>query len=136
MLESQVPFIFTIRNILCSIVSTIRIVLLVIWGLIVILVKHGNHASIDRSRAHSLTTNKSYAVSQGVGQGRTLSAWIFLVMIKDTILLLESIKSRIQVCTLCIPRVLLADDTSLISSSFSGMSVLLRILNDYEVQCW
>jgi len=90
--------------------------------------------SFQEVRAHVLLhghLSKSYAVNQGVGQGRTLSAWLFLVMINDLISLLESTKSGIQVGTLSIPCVLLADDTSLLSSSFNGMCVLLRNLNQY-----
>ena len=55
----------------------------------------------------------SYIVRQGVGQGRVISSWFFLVFINDLITALREANCGIRVCGMDVPAVLLADDTAL-----------------------
>lgn len=58
-----------------------------------------------------------FKISQGVGQGRVLSAFIFLVYIDDLLYELCASTSGKLMGSLHIPGILLADDTALISNS-------------------
>ncbi|XP_060074851.1 uncharacterized protein LOC132554540 [Ylistrum balloti] len=75
----------------------------------------------------------AYEVKQGVGQGRTLSSWMFLVMINDLISNLDSTSLGLQIHGLHIPAVFLADDTLLLSSSVGNIQNLLDTV--YEFSC-
>ena len=55
------------------------------------------------------------SVQKGVGQGRVMSAWMFLVYIDELTYLLQASNSGITVNSYNIPAILLADDTTLLA---------------------
>ncbi|XP_062572302.1 uncharacterized protein LOC134234268, partial [Saccostrea cucullata] len=65
--------------------------------------------------------SKEFTLQQGVGQGRVLSSRYFLLMIDELIEMLDKSATGACVCDLYIPSVILADDTSLISNTPSGL---------------
>ena len=67
------------------------------------------------------TKSEEYPVLQGVGQGRVLSAWFFLVMINDLAVELDHLRDGIMVSNLHIPCILLADDTLLLAATIMDM---------------
>lgn len=73
----------------------------------------------------------SYTMRQGVGQGRVLSSWFFLLMINGLILELDHLNNGPRICNLHVPCVILADDTSLISSTASALQTQLNVVVDY-----
>ena len=74
-----------------------------------------------------------FRIEQGVG--RVLSAWLFSLFINDLICELLSTNSGLLVGPINIPAILLADDTTLLSSTVNGMQKLLDIVNNYA-QKW
>ncbi|CAC5412009.1 unnamed protein product [Mytilus coruscus] len=80
-------------------------------------------------------TSKVFKIEQGVGQGRVMSAWLFSLFINDLIYQLIESKSGLIIEHLHIPCVLLADDTTLLSSSKNGLQILLNIVYEYA-QRW
>jgi hypothetical protein len=75
--------------------------------------------------------SKEYTLKQGVGQGRVLSSWFFLLMINDLISELDDLNVGPQVCNLHVPCVILADDTSLISNTPKNMQMQLNVVSEY-----
>ena len=78
-------------------------------------------------------TSQVFRIEQGVG--RVLSAWLFSLFINDLICELLSTNSGLLVGPINIPAILLADDTTLLSSTVNGMQKLLDIVNNYA-QKW
>ncbi|PJE77486.1 hypothetical protein CI610_03592 [invertebrate metagenome] len=76
-------------------------------------------------------TSGSYPVKQGVGQGRTLSAWLFLVMINDLANALDDAEQGLHIQKLHIPCVFLADDTLLLTGSIAKLQAQLDIVFEY-----
>ena len=76
-------------------------------------------------------TSDSILVQKGVGQGRVMSAWMFLVYIDELIYLLQASNYGIVVNSYSIPAILLADDTTLLGSSPNALRTLLNILYTY-----
>ncbi|XP_069114366.1 uncharacterized protein [Argopecten irradians] len=74
-----------------------------------------------------------YKVMQGVGQGRTLSSWMFLIMIDELISNLDSSLLGLHIHDIHIPSVFLADDTLLLSCSVGNIQRLLDIV--FEFSC-
>ena len=72
-----------------------------------------------------------FLISQGVGQGRVLSAWLFSLYINDLIEQLKSTKCGLALCDMNIPAILLADDTTLLSPSPTGLPKLLDCVQNY-----
>ena len=81
----------------------------------------------------SLEGHKSdpISVQKGVGQGRVMSAWMFLVFIDELTYLLQASNSRITVNSYNIPAILLADDTTLLGPSPKALRTLLDIVYLY-----
>ena len=79
-------------------------------------------------------TSQVFRIEQGVGQGRVLSAWLFSLFINDLIYELLSTKSGLLVGPISIPAILLADDTTLLSSSVNGIQTLLNVVNSYAIK--
>ncbi|KAK6172356.1 hypothetical protein SNE40_016029 [Patella caerulea] len=75
--------------------------------------------------------SESYQIKQGVFQGRTLSSWMFLAMINDLIPELISLGKGAVVNDSHIPCILIADDTSLISPTLSGLRAMLDTVGEY-----
>ncbi|XP_060086129.1 uncharacterized protein LOC132565495 [Ylistrum balloti] len=73
-----------------------------------------------------------YPVEQGVGQGRTLSAWLFLVMINDLISELDSSSYGLNIHSLHIPAIFLADDTLLMDCSVGNLKCLLDMVYEFS----
>ena len=94
------------------------------------LIKH-NYSNSFSFVSHSGEISNVYPVKQGVGQGRVMSAWFFLVYINDLIAMLRSAQCGIYVYGQHMPAILLADDTTIISTSPSGLQRLLNIVNLY-----
>ena len=69
-----------------------------------------------------------FKVSQGVGQGRVLSAFMFLVYINDLLYELCSTNNGLFLDDLHIPSILLADDTALLSTSPKSLQNMLNIV--------
>ncbi|CAG2197835.1 unnamed protein product [Mytilus edulis] len=76
-------------------------------------------------------TSDNFSISQGVGQGRVLSSWLFSLYINDLILQLISTNCGIRIGYLNIPAILLADDTTLLSASPKGLQGLLDCVQTY-----
>ena len=76
-------------------------------------------------------SSRVFHVRQGVGQGRVLSAWLFTLYINDLLHELDS--SRYGLCLPWgkTPGILLADDTTLLSCSTSGMQGIMNIVYNY-----
>lgn len=72
-----------------------------------------------------------FNIKQGVGQGRTLSAWFFLVMIDDLITDLDHTLRGLKLVDLHLPCVLLADDTTVMANSHHSMQHLLDTISNY-----
>jgi len=70
-------------------------------------------------------TSEKYKVNKGVGQGRVLSVFFFSVYINDLLYNLQSTHCGLKMIDIDIPAVLLADDTSLFSTSPSGLQSLI-----------
>ena len=75
--------------------------------------------------------SNNFAISQGVGQGRVISAWFFSLYINDLISELKAVNSGISISDLNIPAILLADDTTLLSTSAHGLQKLLDCVQNY-----
>ncbi|KAK6192433.1 hypothetical protein SNE40_003902 [Patella caerulea] len=75
--------------------------------------------------------SESYQIKQGVGQGRTLSSWMFLAMINDLIPELISLGKGAVVNDSHIPCILIADDTSWISPTLNGLRAMLDTVGEY-----
>ena len=75
--------------------------------------------------------SNNFAISQGVGQGRVISAWFFSLYINDLISELKAVNSGISISDLIIPAILLADDTTLLSTSAHGLQRLLDCVQNY-----
>ena len=75
--------------------------------------------------------SSNYTMRQGVGQGRVLSSWFFLLMIDGLILGLDRLNIGPHICDLHVPCVILADDTSLISNTQTTMQKQLNVVVDY-----
>ena len=75
--------------------------------------------------------SNEFAIQQGVGQGRVLSSWFFLLFIDDLIRELRNLNSGIQVYGIDIPCILLADDTTLASTSPKGLQTSLDTVYQY-----
>ncbi|XP_069125603.1 uncharacterized protein [Argopecten irradians] len=76
--------------------------------------------------------SETYFVKQGVGQGRIISAWMFLVMIDSLAHELDDSRNGIVVENIHIPCILLADDTCVISGSNTTLQRLLDIVYNYS----
>lgn len=72
-----------------------------------------------------------FSIKQGVGQGRVMSAWFFLVFINDLICELKASMNGISVYGMSIPCVLLADDTTLVSATPRALQSSLNIVRTY-----
>jgi hypothetical protein len=70
-------------------------------------------------------TGQVFRIEQGASQNCVLSAWLFSLFINDLIYELLSTKSGLLVGPISIPAILLADDTTLLSSSVNTERVLL-----------
>lgn len=68
---------------------------------------------------------------QGVGQGRVLSAWMFLVYIDGLIHNLDVIKRGLIIGDVHVPAVLLADDTTIVSCTQGGAQSALDVVHQY-----
>ena len=79
-------------------------------------------------------TSCSFPIRQGVGQGRVLSAWMFLLYINDLISSLDNLKRGAVIGDLHVPTVVLADDTTLISTTHSGLQASLNVVHEYACQ--
>lgn len=75
--------------------------------------------------------SSNYTMRQGVGQGRVLSSWFFLLMIDGLILELDRLNIGPHICDLHVPCVILADDTSLISNTQTTMQKQLNVVVDF-----
>ena len=75
--------------------------------------------------------SNNFAISQGVGQGRVISAWFFSLYINDLISELKAVNSGISINDLNIRAILLADDTTLLSTSAHGLQRLLDYVQNY-----
>jgi hypothetical protein len=75
--------------------------------------------------------SNNFAISQEVGQGRVISAWFFSLYINDLISELKAVNSGISISDLNIPAILLADDTTLLSTSAHGLQRLLDCVQNY-----
>ncbi|CAC5364242.1 unnamed protein product [Mytilus coruscus] len=80
-------------------------------------------------------TSKVFKIEQGVGQGRVMSAWLFSLFNNDLIYQLIESNSGLIIEHLHIPCVLLADGTTLLSSSKNGLQILLNIVHEYAQRC-
>jgi hypothetical protein len=101
-----------------------------VWhhGLFYKLYKLGINGKLWRMICHSYGSMQScvmyenkpsriFGVKQGVGQGRVLSAWMFLVYINDLLVDLTSSGLGISLFDIRIPGILLCDDTTITSHS-------------------
>jgi hypothetical protein len=79
-------------------------------------------------------TSNLFPVKQGVGQGRVLSAWMFVVYINDLIRRLHDVRCSLRIGSQHIPTVLLADDTTLLSSSPYGLKRSLSVVHQYACE--
>ena len=77
--------------------------------------------------------SNNFAISQGFGQGRVISAWFFSLYINDLISELKTVNSGMSISDLNIPAILLADDTTLLSSSAHGLQNNLIVFKDMPV---
>ena len=75
--------------------------------------------------------SKIFNIEQGVGQGRVMSAWLFSLFINDLIYHLIDTQSGLLIEHLHIPCILLADDTTLLSSTKNGLQRLLNVVYNY-----
>ena len=80
---------------------------------------------------HSTYDVLNFAISQGVGQRRVISAWFFSLYINDLISELKAVNSGISISDLNIPAILLADDATLLSTSAHGLQILLDCVQNY-----
>jgi len=83
---------------------------------------------------HNGCKSRVFPVKQGVGQGRVLSAWMFLVYINDVIYKLDELATGLIIGNEHIPVSLLADDTTLLSSSRRDLQLSLDTLHKYACQ--
>ena len=90
------------------------------------------YTSLKRPRDIQVT--RSILVQKSVGQGRVMSAWMFLVFIDKLIYLLQASNCGIVVNSYSIPAILLADDTTLLGSSPNALRTLLNIVYTYATQ--
>lgn len=72
-----------------------------------------------------------FKISQGVGQGRVLSAFMFLVYINDLLHELCKYNYGLRLGDVHIPGILLADDTALTSYSPKVLQNMLNIVEEY-----
>jgi hypothetical protein len=79
-------------------------------------------------------TGQVFRIEQGASQDCVLSAWLFSLFINDLIYELLSTKSGLLVGPISIPAILLADDTTLLSSSVNGIQTLLNVVNSYAIK--
>ncbi|KAK3093161.1 hypothetical protein FSP39_012054 [Pinctada imbricata] len=70
-------------------------------------------------------------VNKGVGQGRVMSAWMFLVFIDDLLYQLNDSGCGIEAFSHFISSIILADDTTLIASAPKSLQKLLDIAYEY-----
>jgi len=72
-----------------------------------------------------------FKVLQGVGQGRVLSAWLFLVYINDLLTELENSRCGLKLPGINIPGLLLADDTTLLATTPRSLQNALNTVSSY-----
>ena len=89
---------------------------------------YGNMQSCVLYRGQSSSV---FPVRQGVGQGRVLSAWLFLVYINDLIVELSKSNLGLRVGSMNIPCVLLCDDTTVPTSTPQDMIRQLQVVEKY-----
>jgi hypothetical protein len=119
-----------------------------IWhdGLLYKLYKLGVQGKVWRIIAHSYKCfnvrvqwhgcySDPIPVKQGVGQGRVLSAWMFLVFINDLVCELDSLGYGIKIGGTHFPGILLADDTTLLCPTNRALQCELDCVNSYA-QRW
>lgn len=94
------------------------------------IIYHSYKTATAHVQANSMIS-QPFRISQGVGQGRVLSAWLFALFINDLILRLLETNVGLLVGHLQIPAILLADDTTILSSTPSGLQTLLNVVNEY-----
>ncbi len=94
------------------------------------LIKHSYSKSFAFVSYRGETSNV-YPVKQGVGQGRVLSAWFFLLYINDLITTLRTANTGIRVFGQNVPAILLADDTTLVSASPRALQTALDFVHIY-----
>ncbi|XP_033756185.1 uncharacterized protein LOC117338930 [Pecten maximus] len=92
---------------------------------------HNSFADVTACVLYDGETSDAYPIEQGVGQGRTLSAWLFLAMIDDLAVRLEDSGLGLHVQSVHIPCVFLADDTLLLAASIRSLQMQLDIVHDY-----
>lgn len=106
----------------------------------------GINAKVWRIIAHSYTQSSAcvayrgcisntFPLRRGVGQGRVMSAFLFLVYINDLLNELVMTNGGITVNDMNIPGMLLADDTTLLSSTLNGLQMLVNTAYQYA-QNW
>ena len=118
-----------------------------VWqnGLLYKLYKLGIKSKCGRIIRHSYTTacvhvafqgciSNQFNIARGVGQGRVMSAWLFLVFINDLMNELKMSGYGITMAHIKIPGLLLADDTILLSTTAKGMQILIDILTSYATR--
>ena len=88
---------------------------------------HDSHACV-RYKGY---TSDRFRVKQGVGQGRVLSAWMFVVYINGLIQRLDDAGHGLRIGSRHIPTVLLADDTTLLSATSYGLKKSLNVVHQY-----
>jgi len=115
-------------------------------GLLEKLKKLGINAKMWRIIAHSYTQSSAcvtcrggisntFPLRRGVGQGRVMSAFLFLVYINDLLNELVMTNCGITMNQVNIPGMLLADDTTLLSSTLNGLQTLVNTAYQYA-QKW
>ena len=74
-----------------------------------------------------------FPIIQGVGQGRVLSAWLFLVVIDGLAYTLDDLQQGLRIDKLHVPCILLADDTMIMSPTISTLQTQLEAV--YRNSC-
>ncbi|CAG2216620.1 unnamed protein product [Mytilus edulis] len=93
------------------------------------------HMSFKTATAHvqyNRLSSQVFPIKQGVGQGRVMSAWLFALFINDLITQLLETNCGLMIGHIHIPTILLADDTTLLSGTKSGLQQMLNVVNKYE----
>jgi len=83
---------------------------------------------------HDGCSSSAFSLKQGVGQGRVLSAFMFLVYIDDLIKELDKLSTGPVIGGEHVPGTLLADDTTLISPTPTGLQSMLSTLHLYSIR--
>ncbi|CAG2200619.1 unnamed protein product [Mytilus edulis] len=92
------------------------------------------HMSFKTATAHvqyNRLNSQVFPIKQGVGQGRVMSAWLFALFINDLITQLLETNCGLMIGHIHIPTILLADDTTLLSGTKSGLQQMLNVVNKY-----